>query len=136
MVILAALIFVGLPIAGTVVSGLAADLSRILTEPLVWRAILTSLILGAGAAAFSLVVSLGLVMAREYLATARRYAPRSAFERALDLGASLIMVVPPIVIGAGWFILSRHFVDPFSSEPPQPDLLAARHCRMEQVSAY
>ena len=117
MLILAALIFVGLPIAGTVVSGLAADLSRILTEPLVWRAILTSLILGAGAAAFSLVVSLGLVMAREYLATARRYAPRSAFERALDLGASLIMVVPPIVIGAGWFILSRHFVDPFSLAP-------------------
>ena len=56
-------------------------------------------------------------MAREYLATARRYAPPGAFERALDLGASLIMVVPPIVIGAGWFILSRHFVDPFSLAP-------------------
>ncbi len=111
------LMFVGLPIAGTVVSGLAADLSRLLRESLVWRAILTSLVLGAGAAAFSLVVSLGLVMAREYLATARHYAPPGAFERALDLGASLIMVVPPIVIGAGWFILSRHFVDPFSIAP-------------------
>lgn len=27
------------------------------------------------------------------------------------------MVVPPIVIGAGWFILSRHALDPFSLAP-------------------
>lgn len=117
VLILAGLFFVGLPMAGTVVAGLTADLSRLLGERLVWEAILTSLLLGAGAAALSLIISLGLVMAREYLATARRYAQPGAFERALDLGASLIMVVPPIVIGAGWFILSRHFVDPFGLAP-------------------
>ncbi len=117
VLIVLGLLFVGLPMAGTVVSGLAADLSRLLSESLVWRAIVTSLVLGAGAAAISLVVSLALVMAREYLSSKRHYAPPGLFERSLDLGASLIMVVPPIVIGAGWFILSRHFVDPFSLAP-------------------
>jgi thiamine transport system permease protein len=117
MVIIAGLLFVILPMAGTVVSGLAADLSRLLGERIVWKAILTSMILGAGAAALSLGISLALVTAREYLATKRRHAPPGIFERLLDLGASLIMVVPPIVIGAGWFILSRHYVDPFSLAP-------------------
>ncbi|CAN7255123.1 thiamine/thiamine pyrophosphate ABC transporter permease [Phyllobacterium sp. LjRoot231] len=115
--IILGLLFVALPIAGTVVSGLAADLTRLLGESLVWRAILTSLVLGASAAALSLIISLALVMAREYLASRRRYAPPKLFERSLDRGASLIMVVPPIVLGAGWFILSRHFADPFSLAP-------------------
>jgi thiamine transport system permease protein len=111
------LLFVALPIAGTLVSGLAADLLRLLGESLVWRAILTSMVLGASAAALSLVISLALVMAREYLASQRRYATPKLFERSLDRGASVILVMPPIVIGAGWFILSRHFVDPFSLAP-------------------
>jgi thiamine transport system permease protein len=115
--ILLGLSFVGLPMAGTVVAGLAANLSRLFSESLVWQAILTSLVLGMGAAALTLVISLGLVMAREYLASQRRDVPPRMVERSLDLGASLIIVVPPIVIGAGWFILSRHFVDPFSLAP-------------------
>lgn len=116
-IILLGLLFVGLPMAGTVVSGLAADLPRLFIERTVWQAISTSLILGAAAATLSLVISLALVMAREYLASERRYESPKMFERSLDLGASLIIVVPPIVIGAGWFILSHHFVDPFSLAP-------------------
>ncbi|MBB3149340.1 thiamine transport system permease protein [Phyllobacterium trifolii] len=115
--IILGLLFVALPIVGTVVSGLAADLLRLLGESLVWRAILTSIVLGASAAALSLVISLALVVAREYLASRRGYASPKLFERSLDRGASLIMVIPPIVIGSGWFILSRHFVDPFSLAP-------------------
>ncbi|QND54033.1 thiamine/thiamine pyrophosphate ABC transporter, permease protein [Phyllobacterium sp. 628] len=115
--IIAGVLFVGLPMAGIVVSGLGADLSRLLAEYLVWRAILTSIVLGASAAAFSVTISLSLVMAREYMQSQRQTANAGLFERALDLGASLIMVVPPIVIGAGWFILSRHAVDPFSLAP-------------------
>ena len=115
--IILGLFFVALPIAGTVVSGLAADLGRLLGEWIVWRAILTSIVLGASAAALALVISLALVVAREYLASRRGYASPKLFERAVDRGASLIIVIPPIVIGSGWFILSRHFVDPFSLAP-------------------
>ncbi len=115
--IISGFLFVTLPMAGTVVSGLSADITRLLSETTVWRAIVTSLVLGAIAAALSLIISLSLVITREFLATRRRYARAGVFERSLDLGASLIIVVPPIIIGAGWFILSRHFVDPFSLAP-------------------
>ncbi len=116
-IIILGLLFVGLPMAGTIVSGLRADLSRLMTEFAVWRAIVTSIVLGAGAALLSVLISLSLVMAREYLQSQRQAAAPGVFERSLDLGASLIMVVPPIVIGAGWFILSRHAIDPFSLAP-------------------
>ncbi|RCS24032.1 thiamine/thiamine pyrophosphate ABC transporter, permease protein [Phyllobacterium salinisoli] len=123
-IILLALFFVALPLAGTVVSGLAADLGRLMSERVVWRAISTSLVLGATAAFVSVLLSLALVAGREAVAANRKAGIKrslvgigSLFERALDTGASLILVVPPIIIGAGWFILLRHFGDPFGFAP-------------------
>jgi thiamine transport system permease protein len=113
--ILLAFLFVALPIAGMVVSGLSADFARLFSERAVWRAIITSLALGGAAAFLSVLLSLALVAARQEVAKSGRL---SLFERALDTGASLILVVPPIVIGAGWFILLRHFADPFFFAAP------------------
>jgi len=103
-------LYVALPIAGVVISGLAADLGRLLTERTVWRAIGTSLALGFCAALLSVILSLALVSAREAM---KKRKVASIF----DTGASLILVMPPIVIGAGWFILLRHFTDPFAMAP-------------------
>ncbi|WP_420961463.1 thiamine/thiamine pyrophosphate ABC transporter permease [Brucella sp. IR073] len=114
-VMLLAFLFVAVPIAGMIVSGLSADFGRLLTEWVVWRAIFTSFTLGAAAALLSVLVSFALVVARKAVANG---GARSLFERALDTGASLILVVPPIVIGAGWFILLRHFADPFDFAAP------------------
>lgn len=116
-----AFIFVALPMVGIVGSGLAADLSRLLTEKAVWSAISTSLVLGFSAALVAITLSLALVAARQTVASSKSHntagrgnAGLALFERALDIGASLILVVPPIVLGAGWFILLRRFGDPFS----------------------
>ena len=103
-------LYVVLPIAGVVVSGLTADLTRLLSEKIVWRAISTSMILGFSAAMLSVLLSFALVAAREAVRSAR-------LATAFDTGASLILVMPPIVIGAGWFILLRHFTDPFVIAP-------------------
>ena len=103
-------LYVALPIAGVVVSGLAADLVRLLTEKTVWRAIGTSLALGFSAALLSVILSLALVSAREA-------AKKRKLANIFDTGASLILVMPPIVIGAGWFILLRHFTNPFAMAP-------------------
>lgn len=108
--ILVAFLFIATPMLGIVISGLAADLMRLLREDIVWRAIRTSLILGFSAAFIATILSLALVAARESART-------GLFERSLDTGASLILVIPPIVLGAGWFILLRHFGDPFSFAP-------------------
>ena len=108
--ILIGFLYVALPIAGVVVSGLAADLARLLSERTVWRAIGTSLALGFSAATLSVILSLALVSAREAVRSNR-------IASLFDTGASLILVMPPIVIGAGWFILLRHITDPFTIAP-------------------
>lgn len=109
-IILIGFLYVALPIAGVVISGLAADLVRLLRERVVWRAIATSLALGFSAAILSVLLSLALVSARE--ATRSRKMANS-----FDTGPSLILVMPPIVIGAGWFLLLRHFTNPFIMAP-------------------
>ena len=58
----------------------------------------------------SVILSLALVSAREAM-------KKSKVASTFDTGASLILVMPPIVIGAGWFILLRHFTDPFAMAP-------------------
>ncbi|WP_105984137.1 MULTISPECIES: thiamine/thiamine pyrophosphate ABC transporter permease ThiP [unclassified Brucella] len=110
IVIALGFLYVALPIAGVVVSGLTADLVRLLSERIVWHAIATSLALGFSAALLAVFLSLALVAAREATRNAR-------IANIFDTGASLILVMPPIVIGAGWFILLRHFTDPFVMAP-------------------
>ena len=103
-------LYVALPVIGIIISGLAADLIRLLSEHIVWRAISTSLVLGFSAALLSVILSLSLVIAREATKSLQ-------LANLFDTGASLILVMPPIVLGAGWFILLRHFTDPFMMAP-------------------
>jgi thiamine transport system permease protein len=106
--ILVAVVFITAPMAAIVIAGLRADLSRLAADPAVHAATLTSLRLAALAACGTLVLSLCLVRARQRL-EARRAGPHPGLlERAMDTGAGFVLVIPPIVVGAGWFILLRH----------------------------
>lgn len=103
--ILAALAFVAGPLAAVAIAGLKADLARLAADPAVHAATLTSLVLALAAALLSVALSLSLVAARRALEMKRpRTARPSLLERMLDTGASLVLVVPPIVLGAGWFV--------------------------------
>lgn len=120
LIIAVATLFIALPVLGMIISGLSSDLLRLLQEPLVQKSILTSLLLAFGAAALCVILSLTLVTAREYSAARNLKKPqawRSFFTAALDSGASLVLIIPPIVIGAGWFILLRQFTDVFALAP-------------------
>ena len=120
LIIAVATLFIALPVLGMIISGLSSDLLRLLQEPLVQKSIITSLLLAFGAAALCVILSLTLVAAREYSAARNLKKPqawRSFFTAALDSGASLVLIIPPIVIGAGWFILLRQFTDVFALAP-------------------
>ncbi len=112
-----AFIFVGAPIAAVVTAGLEADLARLLGEAAVRSALLTSLLLALVAAVLCSVLTYALVSGRMRLESGRRSAPAGLLERALDGGTSLVLVVPPIIIGAGWFLLLRRFADAFALAP-------------------
>jgi len=112
-----AAIFVAGPMAAVVASGLGADLSRLATERAVVAATTTSLILACSSAVLSVGLSLALVSTRRRLEAARTSSRRSMLEKLTDSGASLVLVVPPIVIGAGWFILLRNTGSVFAIAP-------------------
>lgn len=112
-----ALIFVGSPIAAIAVAGFEADLQRLATDPAVHRATVTSLALAFTAAALCVLLAFGLVAARRSLELKRRGAGASFFEHLTDGGMTLVLVIPPIVLGAGWFVLLRNWVDVFSVGP-------------------
>lgn len=117
LVIGLALLFVAGPMAATLAAGLGADLGRLAGESAVRQATATSAALSVLSALLSLALSLSLVMARRALALTRRTGGRTVLEHLADTGAGFVLVVPPIVIGAGWFLLLRTVSDVFAIAP-------------------
>lgn len=117
LVIGLALFFVAGPMAATLAAGLGADLGRLAGESAVRQATATSAALSVLSALLSLALSLSLVMARRALALTRRTGGRTVLEHLADTGAGFVLVVPPIVIGAGWFLFLRTVSDVFAIAP-------------------
>jgi thiamine transport system permease protein len=120
--IVLALLFVAGPMAATVIAGLGADLGRLAGENAVQQATLTSALLALLSALLSVALSLSLIMARRALAlprsnVSRGMGARTLLEHAADTGAGFVLVVPPIVVGAGWFLLLRAVSDVFAIAP-------------------
>lgn len=117
LIALATLFFVS-PLVAIAIAGLAADLPRLLSEPIVWRAIVTSL--GIALCAATLAVTMALILVRTRHAV-RPMASTRPWARLLGTStaaaSSLVLLVPPIVLGAGWFVLLRGRVDVFAVAP-------------------
>lgn len=128
--------------------GFAADLGRLAGEAVVQRAVFNSL----GLALISGLLAIGLAAA---LALGqRRLAQRGGLGRAaakvMATAPFLVLVLPSIAIGSGWFLLLRHWTDPAPFAPfmvasvnaamalpfaagllrPALDLAAGRHDRL------
>lgn len=114
--ILLALLLVGGPLLAIVVAGLGADLGRLATDPAVHKAAATSLLLSLLSAFLSVALALSLAAARQALA-GRRDGRGGLLEWATGTGAGFVLVVPPIVVGAGWFVLLRHTGLLFAAAP-------------------
>lgn len=106
------------PLIAIVVSGIEADLPKLLTERAVWRAIGTSLGIAAAAGLAGLLLALAIAGAR-YAARplTRRHASARLLRSSAAAASSLILLVPPIVLGAGWFVLLHAHVDVFALAP-------------------
>lgn len=98
-------LFVAGPMAAVIFAGLAADLPRLLGDPLFWRATATSFGIGAAAALLAILIAGLMVRARHSAGdppTSRSLAILSTFSGA---AGSLTLLVPPVVLGAGWFLM-------------------------------
>ncbi|MBO0664110.1 thiamine/thiamine pyrophosphate ABC transporter permease ThiP [Jiella sp. MQZ9-1] len=118
LIVVIGTLFVASPFVAILVSGLAADLARLVTEVAVRRAALTSLAVSLAAATLSLVVSILVLMAIEALRPAGRdSAGRRATRIGLETATSLVLVVSPVIIGAGWFLLLRQVTNVLAAAP-------------------
>ena len=116
ILVVLALIFVAAPVAATLIAGLTADLARLAADPSVQRATATSIVLAVLSAVLSVAMSLSLAAARQALSRGRAKGV-GLLEGAAGTGAGFVLVVPPVVIGAGWFVLLRHTGFLFAAAP-------------------
>lgn len=112
-----AALFVVAPLLAIAVGGVQADLVGLLTRASVQRAALTSLVLASISAVLAVALSWSLAAGRKRLAASRRGGSPKLLEWAMDSGASFVLVVPPIVIGSGWFMLLRQSTDVLALAP-------------------
>lgn len=110
--ILFALVFIGAPLTAVVGSGLRADLPKLAGDPTVHRALITSIAIAVGSALLCVGIAAAMIRAAGTV-TAGRHAPTLArfFAGAVTASTSLVLLVPPVVLGAGWFLLLRPLGD-------------------------
>lgn len=112
LVISLGVIFILLPLAAVLVSGLRADMVRLAADPMVHRALSTSLAIALSSAFFCVLSGLALVAARQTLLQPRRASLMArGLSSAISGSSALVLLVPPVVLGAGWFLLLRPFGD-------------------------
>ncbi len=106
LVITIGLTFIALPMLAIVLSGASAPFSAIVSQSVFWQALGTSLVLALTAASLSLVMAWSLLAAERTIMRRRTPSSGAAWLVAcMQATGSLILVVPPVVIGAGWFVV-------------------------------
>ncbi len=112
VVILLAVMLVGLPLVAVAASGFSTDLLRLVTAEAFRRAAVTSLSIAVVSATLALCLSIALIRASQAIADKRRAgAPLKMLSVALGASSSLVLLVPPVVLGSGWFLLLRNYGD-------------------------
>ncbi len=109
LVILAFTLFTAAPLLATLVSGLAADFGRLALDPMLHRALLTSLAISLASASLSLAIALPVVLVPQLAESGAAGPARLIMAGALPAVGSLILLVPPVVVATGWFLMLRLF---------------------------
>jgi thiamine transport system permease protein len=108
-VLLLTVLFLGLPLMAVVMAGLRADLLKLVSEPIFWRALATSAGMSISSAILSLLLSTPLVRARHAIVvTGVKETGSRAFFGGMGAASSLVLLVPPIVLATGWFLAVRN----------------------------
>lgn len=109
LVILVFTLFTAAPLAATLAAGLAADFGRLALDPLLHRALFTSLAISFASACLSLAIALPVVLVPRLAEAGDAGVATRLMGRALPTVGSLILLVPPVVVATGWFLVLRLF---------------------------
>ena len=95
-------LFVAAPLLAVAISGTEADLGKLLADGRTWQAVVTSALVATAAGTLSLLLAFPLA----------HMAARGS--KAFALAGQLPLLIPPVVLGAGWFLLAHRLPDVFS----------------------
>ncbi|MHB0951680.1 MAG: thiamine/thiamine pyrophosphate ABC transporter permease ThiP [Allorhizobium sp.] len=108
MTLVAATLFIVLPLSSIVVSGLRSDLLKLVQEEAFVRAAATSLAIGLCSAILSIGLAVAIITAQAASNARRRPSILArAFSVLLSASSSLVLLVPTIVLATGWFMALR-----------------------------
>ncbi len=109
----AATLFLGMPLAAVVVTGLEANLFKLVSQPIFLQAAVTSLAIALAAGLLAVLTSFAIIRASSVISADRRKSlGLHGLAIVLGAGSSLILLVPPIVLATGWFLALRPLGDP------------------------
>jgi thiamine transport system permease protein len=110
--IVIAVVFLLLPLIAIISAGLKADLVGLVTSSAFARAAATSLTIALASGSLALTLSMAIIGGRIAVdETPGSRAGAAAYGRVLGATSSLVLLVPPIVLGTGWFLLLRPWGD-------------------------
>ncbi|MCC4799106.1 thiamine/thiamine pyrophosphate ABC transporter, permease protein [Enterovibrio norvegicus] len=109
--ICAAVLLVIPPLLMVILSGLNPSALAILTESAIWHATANSLLLASSSALSAFALGATIVLTSRYW---RLFGKRSQAD-GIEMTASLVLVVPSVVLSTGLFLMLREHVDVFSS---------------------
>jgi len=103
-----------LPLGAVVTSGLVGPLAQVLADPQLWNSAALSLGIALTSSALAVLAGVGILITSRELRINRR---RTGLAEATELCGSLILVIPPLVLGTGFFIVLRPLVNVFTWSP-------------------
>ena len=109
-----AILFIIPPIIAIIFSGINYDGIKILTEKPMWSAAFYSVIIALSSGILSLILGIGLLVTSRNLRLKYNQIKTSNI---LDLGGSLILIMPPFVMATGLFLMFRNAVNIFTIAP-------------------
>jgi len=111
LIITSAVVFVLLPIAGLVVAALNSSVLGVIQSTLTSIAIINTVIVALSSASLSLIMAVGILLISRHCHYRLHWRYTSQAMRWLG---NLILVMPPLVLGTGLFLLLRPYADVFS----------------------
>ena len=111
MIIGIAALFLVAPLASLIVKAFNPSTLTVITHSKTLSAVINSLVVALAAGTLAVAMGIGLQLSARHL---RLRLNKHSSGKALQLAGNIILVIPPVVLGTGMFILLRPFADVFA----------------------
>lgn len=111
LLIATACVFVVAPLLALLISGFNRRTLSVITDPSTLQAIANTCVAAMSSAGIAMGLAMGLLVSARHLRIRMKFARSGQW---LQLAGNMILIIPPVVLGTGLFLLLRPYADVFS----------------------